>query len=789
MSEPTIGGPPEPPDRDRPTVEGGATDRDPGRPTVEHGGDGGDRDPRRPTREAGQPLPETSAAPTAEPPGEELPDRLPPELEALIRDRDPATLVEGGQANVVRAIWRADGSAVAVKTFHSVRPELEAVWARWRQARHENIIPLLHAGNYRYHAYEVMPYALHGTLSEHYGPDRPLRPNRAEAVLRQIGSALNYLHTSTPQWLHLDVKPSNILVTSLEPFTVVLADFGVSRLQEYTEEPTRAGAKSALYSAPEAFENTRSASLDWWALGMTLLEGLNGRHPFVDGDGRALSDFEINRQVHKQDVPIEGVDGWLQPLRGLLARVPEQRWAFEQVSAWLDGQTVPEPAPVTGRSAVQHPPFDFAGSRVTDPRELAALMARNWTAAGDLLSGTWTRLVTWAEAVSPELAAALRTVEADYALARRPIDRTVCEVIARLDPQASPVFRGRPATRDALLDVLAEITGAAATDHRPDRAWIAGLYETRALVALSRHDGHGELANADEDWLRWHGQAQDALRRCPLDPDDVPGRTLLQSMLLAAALDRETTYALRDRAEAAVNRRNRRVQWFAALRSSAQPPDAPAFHAAMILTAALAAERPRERAHADRGRPAGPAVPAGVAAQGGGPEVPADAARRLRQQVDDLLNAGDGGFGAAPNATGRHRLVPEPPYPYRPPYDVPPPPNIGGSRIAVAVALLALTAAVGTASRTSAAEGIAVGGVLAVTALVLGLSSRWRRTRFASGLLGAVSGSLLGAPVAAGLGWAADLAAGPAVAWPAFWISWMLAVFAGATLGASPTDH
>lgn len=91
-------------------------------------------------------------------------------------------------------------------------------------------------------------------------------------VLTQCLSALTLMHEN--QLAHRDISPNNILVKSLEPFVVVLADFGLSK--DVAELRSQCG--TGRFIAPEIFEDSSdrrySAAVDIWSLGVVMCEML-----------------------------------------------------------------------------------------------------------------------------------------------------------------------------------------------------------------------------------------------------------------------------------------------------------------------------------------------------------------------------------------------------------------------------------------------------------------------------------------------------------------------------------
>lgn len=140
---------------------------------------------------------------------------------------------------------------------------------------------------------------------------------------RQLGKALNYLHTQEPPVVHRDIKPGNIKLTPRGE--VILVDFGIAKSSEATQE-TSTGARGLTpgYSPPEQYGSGRTGHYsDQFGLAATLYNVLTNEKP-VDAVERLLGQATL-KPIHdlNPNVPphIE------QAIEKALSIKPEDRYA------------------------------------------------------------------------------------------------------------------------------------------------------------------------------------------------------------------------------------------------------------------------------------------------------------------------------------------------------------------------------------------------------------------------------------------------------------------------------
>jgi eukaryotic-like serine/threonine-protein kinase len=167
-----------------------------------------------------------------------------------------------------------------------------------------------------------------------------MTPGRALGVLRQVASALDYLHTRGV--VHLDVKPGNIMIDCEAGDTIKLIDFGLARRLYDHEPPELRGVISGTpaYMSPEqaAGGHEVGPASDCYALGALALELLTGRPPYADRSPLALVlalSSEPPRMPSELGMDLPGLDA---VMAKALARDPNERVASgaELVNALLE---------------------------------------------------------------------------------------------------------------------------------------------------------------------------------------------------------------------------------------------------------------------------------------------------------------------------------------------------------------------------------------------------------------------------------------------------------------------
>jgi Protein kinase domain len=423
---------------------------------------------------------------------------LPPPLAR--RFRAIQNMPAGGEADLLLA-QPLDGAPgpVVIKLYRGDDLDGEAL-AAVRAAPHPALVRSLEWGAYQGRSYEIMEYLPGGSLAELMADRRPWTADAALPLLDQVAAALAHLHAL--HVVHRDVKPQNLLLRSRVPLSLALADFGLARTVVMTRE-LRTRAMTLAYAAPEAVGGETSAALDWWALGVILLQLLTGAHPFERSDGQLAAPNQIIAWLVSRQIDVTAVpDGrWQLLLAGLLTSDPTQRWGADQVRRWRAGESPAvarspgATSPAAARSTVDG--FVVGGHECRTGPELAAAMSRDWADGYDVLAGRAARSDLYRDfrrwLTERGLTTALSVVDqTDDA------DRTLVRLLTALDPDRDPIYQGYLVDTASLvpLAVAAQQDGGTG----PASAVVASLREHGTLPPHDGLRGCVRLAELDQQW-------------------------------------------------------------------------------------------------------------------------------------------------------------------------------------------------------------------------------------------------------------------------------------------------
>jgi len=233
-------------------------------------------------------------------------------------------LGRGGMGVVYRALQLDLGRPVALKVLASDRsadPEFRERFQRESRLAasfdHPHVVPVHGAGEEDGELYIVMRYVRGSDLHALIKRDGRLAPERAAAIVGQVGSALDAAHAAG--LVHRDVKPGNVLLSGGgEEEHAYLSDFGLTRRLEPGSELTESGQwlGTVDFASPEQLHGERvDARSDVYSLGCVLFAALTGKPPFPRGTVPATL------LSHLHDAPPRPSDAGLpRPLDRVIAR-------------------------------------------------------------------------------------------------------------------------------------------------------------------------------------------------------------------------------------------------------------------------------------------------------------------------------------------------------------------------------------------------------------------------------------------------------------------------------------
>ena len=188
----------------------------------------------------------------------------------------------------------------------------------------------------------IMQYASKGQLYSQIKRLKRLDQKQAAQYMREIISAVKYLHTRNPPIIHRDIKPENVLLDN--DGRCKLADFGWSNFEESNKQrETYCGTPE--YLAPEMINKSgHDERVDIWSLGVLLFEMLTGKTPFnFKGDRNQLYNSIKNlRIVWTDDFPPLAKD----LISKILKLNPDDRLTIDQIISHQWFKEIPEIRPI-----------------------------------------------------------------------------------------------------------------------------------------------------------------------------------------------------------------------------------------------------------------------------------------------------------------------------------------------------------------------------------------------------------------------------------------------------------
>ena len=202
------------------------------------------------------------------------------------------------QHNVTHAQYAIKAIDKRIKDNIEEKPYFRREMEIMYQIHHPNVVKLFGHFEDNTFCYFVMEYIPNGDLYSLVPKNgiRKINNQTVASLIKDVISALYYLHHMSPPIIHRDIKPENILVD--EKMRAKLSDFGWSNyLKGNYKRTTICG--TPIYLAPEIINNTgHDEKIDIWCVGVLMFELLTGQAPWKGEDVHTvknnISQLKIN---------------------------------------------------------------------------------------------------------------------------------------------------------------------------------------------------------------------------------------------------------------------------------------------------------------------------------------------------------------------------------------------------------------------------------------------------------------------------------------------------------------
>ncbi|CAH1110096.1 unnamed protein product [Psylliodes chrysocephalus] len=198
-----------------------------------------------------------------------------------------AIVGEGSYGLVMKCRHRETDQIVAIKKFLETEEDATIRKMALREIRmlkrlkHENLVAMIEVFRHKKRFYLVFEYLEGTVLDELDKMPGGLGEERCRERIFQVTRGIGYCHSN--HIIHRDVKPENVLVSSLG--VVKLCDFGFARLISSTGEACTEYVATRWYRAPELLvgEPNYGPPIDVWSIGCLFAEMMTG-DPLFPGE-------------------------------------------------------------------------------------------------------------------------------------------------------------------------------------------------------------------------------------------------------------------------------------------------------------------------------------------------------------------------------------------------------------------------------------------------------------------------------------------------------------------------
>lgn len=247
-----------------------------------------------------------------------------------------------GQYGIVRLAFRKSQpqakhfaiKSILKQNIHKHRQILKRELEILTFTDHPNIVKLYETYEDHLYLHLVLEYCSGGDIFDRVVEKGSLCEAEAAGILKQLLSAVNYLHLN--KITHRDLKPDNFLYEDRGSDVIKICDFGMSIKSDYLKMKSLAG--TPYYLAPEVLKGNYTKACDIWSLGVFMHFLLTGKHPFKGSSVESVYIQASGGHEHINMSKLEVSENAKNLLKSML--------------------TVKEHKRITAKNALKHPWFD-----------------------------------------------------------------------------------------------------------------------------------------------------------------------------------------------------------------------------------------------------------------------------------------------------------------------------------------------------------------------------------------------------------------------------------------------
>ena len=222
----------------------------------------------------------------------------------------------------IKAIDKRNKANIQEKPYF--RREIEIMY----RVHHPNVVKLFGHFEDNNYCYFIMEYIGGGNIYALVPKSRSISTQQIASIMKDVISAVYFLHHMHPKIVHRDIKPENVLLD--KGMVAKLTDFGWSNyMQGDIKRTTVCG--TPVYLAPEIINNQgHDEHVDIWCIGVLLFELMAGYSPWQGDDVQTVR-YNISRLKIRwpRDMDRDAMD----LISKILKYNPEERLSLRQMLA------------------------------------------------------------------------------------------------------------------------------------------------------------------------------------------------------------------------------------------------------------------------------------------------------------------------------------------------------------------------------------------------------------------------------------------------------------------------